>query len=219
MKRRDLLARTAIGFGGLLIYDVGARNFVAGETTPTVSAGFRFFSSQEAAVIEAACDRIFPADDSGPGAREARVVVYIDRQLHGPFGHDRYRYTQEPFVDSVPEHGYQGKATPREVYREGMQVLGSDFHTLDSAVQDERLRNIENTYFFRMLRTHTIQGMFSDPLHGGNSNMVGWQLVGYPGPLMSYRDQVFKTPVEPFRQKPVSLEQVIGSPVKGWEDE
>ena len=59
--------------------------------------------------------RIFPSDELGPGAREAGVVVYIDRQLAGPYGRDRHRYTQEPFEDGVPEVGYQGRATPREI--------------------------------------------------------------------------------------------------------
>jgi len=31
------------------------------------------------------------------------------------------------------------------------------------------------------VRTHTIQGTFSDPYYGGNANFVGWDLIGYPG--------------------------------------
>ncbi len=29
---------------------------------------------------------------------------------------------------------------------------------------------------------HTIKGMFSDPMHGGNAGLIGWQLIGDPGP-------------------------------------
>jgi gluconate 2-dehydrogenase gamma chain len=54
------------------------------------------------------------------------------------------------------------------------------------------LRAIEGTTFFRLLRRHTIEGMFSDPLHGGNANMIGWQLIGYPGPVMNYRMEIDK---------------------------
>ena len=63
----------------------------------------RFFTTAEARVVEAACDRIFPSDATGPGSREAGAVVYMDRQLAGPYGRDKYRYTKPPFVESVPE--------------------------------------------------------------------------------------------------------------------
>ena len=166
-----------------------------------------------------ACLRpIFPSDDTGPGAKEAGVVIFIDRQLAGPYGRDKYRYTKPPFVESMPEHGYQGKQNPREVYREGVEKLGN-FAELSAAEQDERLRSIEASNFFRMLRRHTIEGMFSDPMHGGNAGLVGWQLIGYPGPLMSYRDEIDKYHGQPWRPKPKSLAQVTGRAVKGWEDE
>jgi gluconate 2-dehydrogenase gamma chain len=81
------------------------------------------------------------------------------------------------------------------------------------------LQTLERTVFFRMLRTHTVEGMFSDPLHGGNAGLIGWQLIGYPGPLMSYRDEIDKNFGEPLRRNPMRLEQIVGHPVKGWEEE
>ena len=146
-------------------------------------------------------------------------MIYIDRQLAGPYGKDRYRYTKAPFVESVPEHGYQGKENPQEIYRDGLRKLGADFAELAAPQQDERLKAMEATMFFRMLRTHTIEGMFSDPMHGGNANLIGWQLIGYPGPIMSYREEIDKNYGQRYSRKPVSLEQVVGHPVKGWEDE
>jgi gluconate 2-dehydrogenase gamma chain len=53
----------------------------------------------------------------------AGMILYIDRQLASSYGRDRHRYTQPPFEDGVPEQGYQGKATPRELYREGLVML------------------------------------------------------------------------------------------------
>ncbi len=104
------------------------------------------------------------------------------------------------------------------VGREGIQKLGN-FADLPPAERDQRLRSIETTQFFRMLRQHTIEGMFSDPMHGGNAGLIGWQLIGYPGPLMNYRDEIDKFHGVPWRRKPVSLAQVTGRPVKGWEEE
>jgi Gluconate 2-dehydrogenase subunit 3 len=66
----------------------------------------RFFTANEARVIAAACERIFPSDENGPGAKEAAAIVYIDRQPAGPYGLDRHRTGKGPFVESVPEHGY-----------------------------------------------------------------------------------------------------------------
>ena len=44
---------------------------------------------------------------------------------------------------------------------------------------------------FEMIRTHAVQGMFGDPMHGGNVNFVGWKLVRFPGPrlVISANDQ------------------------------
>ena len=104
----------------------------------------RFFDESEALIVAAAASRIFPSDDSGPGAREAGVVIYIDRQLAGPYGRDRYRYTQGPFEEAAPEIGYQGKATPREIYREGLKNL-KGFEHLQPDHQDAALRQNEST--------------------------------------------------------------------------
>ena len=219
MKRREFIALPAKSLGGLLIYTLARVPIRIKAEEGTVRLPLRFFTAKEARLISAACDRIFPSDESGPGAQEAGVIIYIDHQLAGAYGLDRYRYTKGPFVESVPEHGYQGEANPRAIYRDGLRQLGDDFADLDAAKQDDRLRTLENTMFFRMLRTHTIEGMFSDPLHGGNAGLIGWQLIGYPGPQMSFWDEIDKNYGQPWRGKPMSLEQVVGHPVKGWEED
>src|SRR5581483_1363900 len=111
------------------------------------------------------------------------------------------------FHESVPEHGYQGKATPREIYREGIAGLG-DFASLAPGKQDEKLHEIESSIFFRMLRTHTVEGIFCDPMHGGNAGLIGWQLIGFPGPRMSYAEDVERYYGRAYRPKPQSLEQI-----------
>lgn len=218
MKRREFLTLPAASLGGVLFYTLAGEPVRVEAQTGEIKVPLRFFTAAEARVVQAACERIFPSDENGPGATEAGVVIYIDRQLAGPYGYDKYRYTKGPFVESMPEHGYQGKESPREIYRAGVRQL-ENFADLPAAERDQRLRAIEKTTFFRMLRQHTIEGMFSDPLHGGNANMIGWQLIGYPGPIMSYRDEIDKNYGQEFRRKPVSLAQIVGHPVAGWEDE
>jgi len=219
MNRRELIELSTKSLGGLLIYTFAGAPMVLSAQEGKVKVPLRFFTEKEARTVIAACERIFPSDESGPGATQAGVMIYIDRQLAGPYGTDKYRYTQPPFVESVAEHGYQGKENPRQIYRAGIHELGTDFVDLKATEQDERLKAIETTYFFRLLRTHTIEGMFCDPMHGGNADLIGWQMLGYPGPQMSYREQVGKYNGIAYRPKPQSLEQIMGHPVKPWEDE
>jgi gluconate 2-dehydrogenase gamma chain len=218
MKRREFLTVPAAAVGGTLLYTLAGEPVRVQAQTGTVKVPLRFFTAEEARIVSAACARIFPSDESGPGANEANVVIYIDRQLAGPYGRDKYRYTKGPFVESYPEHGYQGKENPRDTYRAGIKTLG-DFTSLSVADQDAKLRSIEKTHFFQLLRAHTIEGMFSDPMHGGNAGLIGWQLVGYPGPTMSYRDEIDKHFGQPWRPKPRSLEQIAGRRGNPWEDE
>jgi len=222
MHRRQFLTITVSSVGGALVYTLGRAplRLAAKEKKDdrTVRIPLKFFSEDEALDVGAAAARIFPSDESGPGAKEAGVVIYIDRQLAGPYGRDAHRYTQPPFEEAPPELGYQGKATPREAYREGLRTIAG-LHNLSPDQQDARLRQIENTYFFSLLRTHTIEGMFSDPMHGGNVDMVGWQMIGFPGPRMSYFNEVDQYYGRPFRPKPVSLRQATGKLVRPSEEE
>jgi len=218
MRRRHFLTLSAATLGGVLVYSLDRRaSLLASEQKP-IRIPLRFFTETEALIVAAAASRIFPSDDSGPGAREAGVAVYIDRQLAGSYGRDRYRYTQPPFEDAPSELGYQGKETPRQIYRDGLKGLKA-FHLLPPADQDKTLRQIESSVFFALLRQNTIEGMFCDPLHGGNAGMVGWQLVGFPGPRMSNYDDVEKHYGEAFRPKPASLSQVTRKKIRPSEDE
>ncbi|MGD0907058.1 MAG: gluconate 2-dehydrogenase subunit 3 family protein [Candidatus Acidiferrales bacterium] len=222
MRRRQFLILSAASIGGVLVYSLdrrGSRLFAQEKSTQTLKIPLRFFTEEEALIVAAAAARIFPGDDSSPGAKEAGVVIYIDRQLAGPYGHDRYRYTQGPFNENAPrEFGYQGKATPAETYREGLKGLRG-FDSLSPQEQDAKLRQIESSHFFALLRQNTIEGMFCDPIHGGNVDMVGWQLVGFPGPRMNNANDMDTHYGEAFRPKPMSLEQVTGRKVRPSEDE
>ena len=218
MRRRHFLTLSAATLGGVLVYSLDRKASLLASQHRPVRIPLRFFSETEALIVAAAACRIFPSDDASPGAREAGVAIFIDRQLAGPYGRDRFRYTQPPFEDAPRELGYQGSATPRQIYREGLKGLQS-FHLLAPAAQDEALHKIEPTPFFSLLRQNTIEGMFCDPIHGGNAEMIGWQLIGFPGPRMSNFDEVDKYYGKAFRPKPMSLRQTTGAKVRPSEDE
>ena len=218
MRRRHFLTLSAATLGGVLVYSLDRKASLLASDQKPIRIPLRFFTETEALIVAAAASRIFPSDDSSPGAREAGVSIYIDRQLAGSYGRDRYRYTQPPFEEAPRELGYQGKQTPREIYREGLKGL-KGFHLLYPEHQDQILKQIESSLFFALLRQNTIEGMFCDPMHGGNAGMVGWQLVGFPGPRMSNFDEIEKYNGQPFRPKPASLTQVTGAKIRPSEDE
>lgn len=223
MRRREFLTLSATTLGGVLVYSLdGKAALLSGQgkgARKTLRIPLRFFTEEEALLVSAVAARIFPSDESGPGAREAGVAIYVDRQLAGPYGRDAHRYTQGPFAEEAePQFGYQGKATPREIYRQGLKELAG-FTRLSAGEQDEVLKKIERGRLFELLRQHTIEGMFCDPLHGGNADMVGWQLIGFPGPRMNNADDIDKHYGEAFRPKPVRLGEAVRHAVRGSEDE
>src|ERR1700737_1619676 len=151
MHRRQFLTLSANSLGGVLVYSLDRKSSLLTGQGKRLHIPLRFFSELEALTVAAAGARIFPNDASGPGAGQAGVTIYIDRQLAGPYGQDRFRYTQGPFEKAPAELGYQGKATPREIYREGLNDL-KDFDNLQPAEQDKLLKQIESSSFFTLLR-------------------------------------------------------------------
>lgn len=218
MRRRHFLTLSATTLGGVLVYSLDRKATLLAAQHKPVRVPLRFFTETEALIVAAAVSRIFPSDESGPGAREAGVAIFIDRQLAGSYGRDRFRYTQPPFEDAPREFGYQGSGTPRQIYRDGLKGL-QGFHLLAAAAQDEALRKVESTPFFALLRQNTIEGMFCDPMHGGNAGMIGWQLIGFPGPRMSNLDEIEKYYGKAFRPKPMSLRQTTGAKIRPSEGE
>ena len=99
--RRRFLTVSATTLGGVLVYTldrkprrVHAQGGSTGAQAGAIKIPLRFFTEEEALAVAAAAARIFPSDESGPGANEAGVVIYIDRQLASAYGRDHYRYTQ-----------------------------------------------------------------------------------------------------------------------------
>lgn len=130
--------------------------------------GFAFFTPEQAAEVEAMAAQIIPTD-STPGAREAGVIRFIDRALVTFDSSNQAAYT-----DGLKELAAQTV----------MRFPGkSKFSTLTSAQQIELLTAIEDTPFFNLVRTHTITGFFANPVHGGNQDKIGWELVGYDDSL------------------------------------
>lgn len=186
---------------------------------------FDYFTAPEVAFVEAALDRLIPGDALGPGAREAGVAVFIDRQLAGPFGEMARSYRLGPWQEGTPQQGYQSRLTPKEVYRVAIaetdrhceERYGKRFAQLEASVQDEVLRGLDQgslvlgslsaAFFFNLFWTNVQEGFFADPIHGGNRDKAGWRLVGFPGVAAVYTEAITKHGV-PYRAQPVSIADV-----------
>lgn len=141
-------------------------------------------TADELATLKAAIDCLIPSDEIGPGASESGVFVYIDRSLAKPY------------------------AQHLQAYQDGLAALdaaaGPDgFAGITSEEQNAIMQQAEAGEvaegFFNLLLGHTQEGMFSDPMYGGNRNFAGWDLLGYPGIRLAWSpaDQDFGAEIEP----------------------
>jgi gluconate 2-dehydrogenase gamma chain len=148
-----------------------------------------FFNDEDAATVAAFTERLMPGAPGMAGARDANVLNYIDLALAGAY------------------------ADLQDFYRRGLAQLETfcqqshqaSFARLDAARQDAVIAALEEgkaagftwptaQAFFNTLRTHTMEGMFADPVYGGNKDFAGWRLVGFPGaqPLFTTADMQSK---------------------------
>ncbi|MFS2224195.1 gluconate 2-dehydrogenase subunit 3 family protein [Pantoea sp. B65] len=231
--RRDFLLRTislapavAIGGSGIgslaLAAEAQAQQSNAAAAQQAKDYQPIWFTREEYAFLQAAVARLIPADERGPGALEAGVAEFIDRQMNTPYAIGANWYMQGPFAaDADPALGYQLPLVPQQIYRLGLADAdafakaqhGKVFAELSPPQQDALLQAFESgsaefkqlpaNVFFSFLLQNTREGFFSDPIHGGNQGMVGWTLIGFPGARADFMDWVERGERYPF--PPVSV--------------
>jgi gluconate 2-dehydrogenase gamma chain len=181
---------------------------------------YRFLHAHEAAFIEAAVARLIPADELGPGALEAGVTEYIDKQLGGAWGHGERLFRGGPWKPGSPSQGYQLPFTPAELFRNALRELtksdGPAFEKRSAESQDALLSELETSerdlngvpakVFFESLLAMTVEGYFSDPVYGGNAGMASWRMIGFPGAYAEYYHLIDQHGIA-FNREPMSLGQ------------
>ena len=169
----------------------------------------RFFSESEWVFINAATMQLIPEDDLGPGAIACGVPEFIDRQMETPYAFGALWYMEGPFYpDQAPEFGHQQKLTPRDIYRFGieaceswcLQAKGQNFSSLSNDEQIKVLMSLESdavamkemksSLFFSQLLKNSKEGYFADPRYGGNRQLAGWKMIGFPGARADFMDWV-----------------------------
>ncbi len=217
LSRRELLASTGLAL--LFAPTPAVARVIAGGLPWAPDAGnppapvkpgpWQFFTPEEGTAVEALVDRLIPPDPETPGAKDAGVAVFIDRQLAGPYGSALALYMRPPFQDGTPQQGPQSALTPAQRYRQSLAALdkycratyaGKPFALLTDAQKDKTISAMEKgpltlegvsaKAFFEQLLRNTQEGFFADPVYGGNRDMVGWKMIGFPGARYDYRDWV-----------------------------
>jgi len=211
--RRDFLKGAMVGTAALA---AGGPAPAAAQTaasasvapTPPDAEPLLTLTATEHAFIVAAVDTLIPADELSPSGSACGVAIFIDRQLGGAYGMGARLYRQGPFPKAKPELGYQLSLNPREFFRAGIEsanawarkTYGKDFDRLSEADREAALKAMEDDkapfpgfssrMFFDALLQIAMEGFFADPIYGGNRDMSGWKMVGYPGLPATYREEI-----------------------------
>jgi gluconate 2-dehydrogenase gamma chain len=193
---------------------------------PAQPATYTFFKPADASFIEAAVERLIPADENGPGALDAGVPNYLDKQLGGAWGAGERLYRSGPWHQGAATQGYQLPFTPAELFQHALRGIQSDlskrgkpaFAKMSAQDQDAYLKSLQtgntdlngvpSNVFFESLLELTIEGYFSDPVYGGNRDMVAWKMIGFPGAYATYYDLVDQYGIQ-YTRAPMSQAQDV----------
>ncbi len=175
------------------------------------TAGYVFLTPDEGAFIEAVVDHMVPADALTPKGTDLGLHIYIDRALASGWGKGERLYRQGPWKQGTGNQGYQLPLTPSELYRAAIPAADAACvkaygKTFDKVTPEQREAflvamqqgkvTLENgppvRIFFGMLYQNVMEGMFADPIYGGNRDKAGWKLVNFPGVIATNQQNIDK---------------------------
>ena len=228
--RRDFLKGAVVGGAAAATATVSlpqgadAQQPAATPAAAPATPGYAFLNLDEAAFVEALVDHMVPADELSPKGTDIGINIYIDRALAGGWGKGERLYMQGPWKRGVPSQGYQLPLTPAQLYRAGIEATnvhcrktyGKPFDRLDEPQREEVLvalstgkvtfdSGLPARVFWTAMYQTVMEGMFSDPIYGGNRDKAGWRLIGFPGAIAVHRENVEKYRDKKFPSDPVSI--------------
>jgi gluconate 2-dehydrogenase gamma chain len=214
-RRRAFLVGTAIGAGAAASaalvpealakdhpqHHAAAQATAATDNTAVPIMGVRhcaFFNEDEARTVAAFTERLMPGAPGAAGATDADVLNYIDLALSGAYDDQQYFY----------------RCGLAQLDAHCTQAYGKEFRRLEAAQQDETIAALQQgkvaefvwptaQAFFATLRVHTMEGMFADPVYGGNKDFAGWRLVGFPGAQAIFTPEDLKSS-QAFNREPIT---------------
>lgn len=160
---------TAVGVGGALS---------VGRLGRAPEGPWLVLTPEEAQLVDAVAEQIVPSDRD-PGAREAGVVRFIDRQLDGPY---------KRFVEKYRRGLASLQQSCRALFGKPFEALGWSEQTrvlqdLEAGkVSKEHWKDPGSKEFFNLIRDHTMQGFYGSPRHGGNKHYASYRMMGLEYP-------------------------------------
>jgi gluconate 2-dehydrogenase gamma chain len=224
--RRAFLKSAAAGgaaAAGVALPQAAQAQTAAAAPAPA-NPGYEYLNTDEAAFIEAVVDHMIPADEYTPKGTDLGLAIYIDRALAGGWGKGDRLYMQGPWKTGTPSQGYQLPLTPAELYRSGIaaadaaarKTYGKPFEQLAAPQREEYLLSLKDgkvvfehgppaPVFFGMLYQNVMEGMFADPIYGGNRQKAGWKMIGFPGVIAVHHDNVMKFRNKKYAADPLGI--------------
>lgn len=168
INRRKFLRTLSVATGSMLFLPACSR---AG--TP-----WRFFTQSEAETVIAIAEQIIPADKD-PGATEAGVINFIDRQLAGFYSNSQKTYRKGLAALQLYCMGRHNQLFEKLEWEKQTEVLRL---MEKNSIEGDYWKDYPSSGFFRILRDHTMQGFYGSPRHGGNKNYASYKMMGinYP---------------------------------------
>jgi gluconate 2-dehydrogenase gamma chain len=173
--------------------------------------GYAYLRPSEAAFIEALVDHMIPKDELTGSGTELGINIYIDRALAGAWGKGAKLYRDGPWAKGTPNQGYQLPLTPAELYRAGIEganaycrkTFGKSFERCTGEQKETFLKDLSGgkitlagglpgRTFFATLYANVMEGMFSDPIYGGNKDKAAWKMLGFPGVMANNAENIKK---------------------------
>ncbi len=197
ISRRELLKRAAVIGVAVALPAAGTAHFGVANAATATATRREVLTPAQTKVLEAFVDRLIPADSFGPGGTEAGVAAYISHALSGGLAGGI----------SATAPLYTAGLTAVDAYAQ--KTYGAAFTALSKDKQDAVIADIESgkatgfvpnaATFFAVIHEHSLEGMFGDPVYGGNKNFAGWELMRYPGVTMpvTLGDQKLGVTVKP----------------------
>lgn len=180
---------------------------------PAWQEGYQVLTDEtDRKTLTAIFDRLIPADEHGSSASEAGCIEFIDSELAGDYGSGAALYLSGP-LNPGNEEALMGSpqflTPPRERYLTGLKALEAwsqktqhkPFYEMDTAAIDSFLKDMEagkidlgkeinSQALFELMLQNVREGYLADPIYGGNKNMVGWKMIGFPGARYDYRPYI-----------------------------
>jgi len=224
--RRDFLKSAVIGGAAAATASLPAQ-VAAQSNAAAPAAGYIILTPEEAAFVETLVDHMIPADRHTPKGTDLGVNTYIDRALAGGWGKGDRLYMQGPWAPGVPEQGYQLPLIPADLYRNGIaatnrhcvKTYGKPFDQVTETQREELLKNLDggkvvfegglsSRVFFGIVYQTVMEGMFADPIYGGNKDKAGWKMVGFTGVIQVNQQNNVKYKNKKFSGEPLGIADV-----------